>query len=245
MDICYTKVYKSFALQEYPGPSFAILYFNNSFVFLLFIFLNIMKVVDTKGQLCPAPLIATRRALRDSDEGESFEVLTDNRTSLNNVTRFLKDNNTLFEVSEKDGTWTIKVTKSAGKLRHENVDDYCTPDIAHFEKGDFVIAITSDRMGEGDDTLGKLLMISFIKAVKDLDRLPAKMVFYNRGVTLAVKGSDTANDLKDLERMGVELLFCGTCVNYFKLEEKIETGILSNMFVIAEALASAGNIIRP
>ncbi len=204
-----------------------------------------MKVVDTKGQLCPAPLIATRKALRESAEGESFIVLTDNKTSLNNVTRFLKDNNTVFEIREKDGIWSVAITKSEGELRNENVDDYCTTDIAHFEKGDFVIAITSDRMGEGDEKLGRLLMVNFIKAVKDLDKLPSKMVFYNRGVTLAVRGSETANDLKDIEKMGVELLFCGTCVNYYNLEEEIETGILSNMFVIAETLASAGNIVKP
>lgn len=216
-----------------------LLYFCISF------FKHDMKVVDTKGQLCPAPLIATRKALRESAEGESFIVLTDNKTSLNNVTRFLKDNNTVFETSEKDGAWSVTITKSEVELRNENVDDYCTPDIAHFEKGDFVVAITSDRMGEGDEKLGRLLMVNFIKAVKDLDKLPAKMVFYNRGVTLAVRGTETANDLKDLEKMGVELLFCGTCVNYYNLEKEIETGILSNMFVIAETLASAGNVVKP
>ncbi len=204
-----------------------------------------MKIVDTKGQLCPAPLIATRKALRETGEGESFIVLTDNKTSLNNVTRFLQDNNIVFEVSEKDGIWSISISRASAELKNENVEDYCSTDIAHFEKGDFVIAVTSDRMGEGDDELGKLLMVNFIKAVKDLDKLPAKMVFYNRGVTLAVKGSDTGRDLGDLEKMGVELLFCGTCVNYYDLESEIEIGVLSNMFVIAETLASAGNIVKP
>ncbi|HKK41458.1 MAG TPA: sulfurtransferase-like selenium metabolism protein YedF [Bacteroidales bacterium] len=204
-----------------------------------------MKIVDTKGQLCPAPLIGTRKALRESAEGDSFIVIIDNKTSLDNVKRFLRDNNTLFEVSEKEGIWEVTITKSEAELSNENVEDYCTTGIAHFEKGDFVIAVTSDKMGEGDEELGKLLMVNFIKAVKDLDKLPAKMVFYNRGVTLAVKGSETAKDLDDIEKMGVELLFCATCVNYYKLEKEIETGIQSNMFVIAEALASAGNIVRP
>jgi len=50
--------------------------------------------------------------------------------------------------------------------------------------GDFVIAFTSDKMGDGDEELGHLLMGNFIKAIKDLDVLPRKMVFYNKGVTL-------------------------------------------------------------
>jgi selenium metabolism protein YedF len=204
-----------------------------------------MRIVDTKGQLCPAPLIATRKALKESAVGESFIVLTDNQTSLNNVTRFLKDNNTAFQMSEKGGVWSLTITKSAGEMVHPEVEDYCDNGINHFEKGNYIIAITSDKMGEGDDHLGHLLMANFIKAIKDLDRLPAKMVFYNKGVTLAAKDSPVIADLKDLEKMGVELLLCATCINYYALESGVGTGILSNMYVIAEAMASAGNIIRP
>jgi selenium metabolism protein YedF len=128
---------------------------------------------------------------------------------------------------------------------HHEVEDYCENDISHFEKGNYIIAITSDKMGEGDDHLGHLLMANFIKAIKDLDRLPGKMVFYNKGVTLAAKDSPVVEDLKDLEKMGVKLLLCATCINYYALESGVGTGILSNMYVIAEAMASAGNIIRP
>ena len=52
-----------------------------------------MRIVDTKGQLCPAPLIAAKKALKETTEGESFIVLTDNKTSFDNLSRFLKDNN--------------------------------------------------------------------------------------------------------------------------------------------------------
>ena len=55
-----------------------------------------MKIVDTKGQLCPAPMIATKRALNEVPSGETFIVQTDNQTSFNNLSRFLKDNNTEF-----------------------------------------------------------------------------------------------------------------------------------------------------
>lgn len=204
-----------------------------------------MKVVDAKGQLCPAPLIATRKALKESAVGESFIVLTDNQTSLNNVTRFLSDNNTAFRVKEEKGVWSLTITKSAGEMVHPEAEDYCENDISHFEKGNYIIAISSDKMGEGDDHLGHLLMANFIKAIKDLDRLPDKIVFYNKGVTLAAKDSPVVEDLKDLEKMGVKLLLCATCINYYALESGVATGILSNMYVIAEAMASAGNIIRP
>jgi selenium metabolism protein YedF len=204
-----------------------------------------MRIVDTKGQLCPAPLIAAKRALKETAEGESFILLTDNRTSFENLSRFLKDNNTEFQVSETSGVWTLTIIKTTGELIKPDAEKYCTPVITHFEKGNYVIAITSDKMGEGDDELGHLLINNFIKALKDLDKLPRHMVFYNKGVTLAVKDSPVLEHIKDLEKMGVEIHLCATCVNYYKLEQKIGASSLSNMYSIAEIMASAGNVIRP
>ncbi len=203
-----------------------------------------MKIVDTKGQLCPAPLIATKRALNETGTGESFLVLTDNKTSYSNLTRFLKDNNTDFQVSEEGGVWALTITKTTGNT-NVRAEDYCAPAIAHFEKGNFIIVISSDKMGDGDDELGHLLINNFIKAIKDLTRLPGKIVFYNKGVALVTNNSPVIDHLLDLEKMGVELLLCGTCVNYYSLEANVGAGTLSNMYSIAEAMASAGSIIKP
>jgi selenium metabolism protein YedF len=204
-----------------------------------------MRIVDTKGQLCPAPLIATKRALKETTVGESFVLLIDNLISFNNVSRFLKDNKTGFQSTEAGGVWTLTITRSAEDIAQVNVEDYCTDSIAHFQKGNFIIVITSDKMGEGDPDLGQLLMTNFIKAVKDLDMLPRKMVFYNKGVTLVTKTSPLADHLLDLEKMGVELLLCATCVNHYAIADIVATGTLSNMYTIAEVMASAGNIVRP
>jgi len=204
-----------------------------------------MKIVDTRGELCPAPLIATKRALKDPETGNSFLVLTDNKTSLDNVSRYLKDNKTPFTVSESSGTWTLTVTKTGDFDESVKAEDYCTTDVPHFTKGDFIVVISSDKMGEGDDDLGHLLMGNFIKALKDLDNLPRKIVFYNKGVTLVTKKSPLIDHLTDLERMGVEILLCATCVNHYNIAEQTGAGILSNMYVIAEAMASAGKIVKP
>ncbi len=70
-----------------------------------------MRIVDTRGQKCPAPILATKKALKETITGESFEVLTDSQTSFNNLTRFLKDNKTQFSVEESDGVWTLTIKK--------------------------------------------------------------------------------------------------------------------------------------
>jgi selenium metabolism protein YedF len=204
-----------------------------------------MRIVDTKGQLCPAPLIAAKKALKETAAGESFILLTDNKTSFDNLSRFLKDNRAEFSVSESGGVWTLTISKDQAEIVETAVEEYCTAEISHFEKGDYVIAITSDKMGEGDDDLGRLLLSNFIKALKDLDKLPRHIVFYNKGVTMAVEDSPVIEYIKDLNKMGVELHLCATCVNHYKLENKVAVGTLSNMYSIAEIMASTGNVVKP
>ena len=203
-----------------------------------------MRIIDTKGQLCPAPLIAAKKALKETSLGESFILLTDNQTSFNNLSRFLIDNKTVFNVSEEKGIWTMTVTKTEGDKKIGNAEKYCNSSITHFGKGNFIIVIASDKMGEGDDDLGHILMSNFINAIKEMDKLPQKIVFYNKGVTLAANNSPVVSRLKDLENMGVELLLCSTCISHYRLEENVGAGVLSNMYVIAEAMASAGNIVK-
>ena len=204
-----------------------------------------MKVVDTKGQLCPAPLIAAKRALNETAAGESFIVLTDNRTSFDNLSRFLKDNKAECNVTESDGIWSLTVTKKTTEPVQSKPEEYCDTSIAHFQKGNYVVVISSDKMGEGDAELGHLLMTNFIKALKDIDKLPGKIVFYNNGVKLAVKSSPVIEHLRDLEKMGVELILCATCVNHYSLSNELGVGLVSNIYVIAEAMTTAGNIIKP
>jgi TusA-related sulfurtransferase len=72
-----------------------------------------MKIVDTRGQSCPAPLIATRKALKETMKGEAFQVLVGSQNALNNISTFLKDNKTGFSVKESEGHWTMTVPITA------------------------------------------------------------------------------------------------------------------------------------
>jgi selenium metabolism protein YedF len=204
-----------------------------------------MKIIDTKGQLCPTPLIAAKKALKEAVTGESFVVITDNKTSFDNLSRFLKDNKADIKSTESGGVWTLTVTKSSTELVHPNAEEYCASSIPHFQQGNYIVVISSDKMGEGDDELGHLLMVNYIKALKDLDKLPGKIVFYNNGVKLATKSSPAIENLRDLEKMGVELMLCSTCINYYCLDTVVGVGVVSNMYSIAEAMATSDKVIKP
>lgn len=111
--------------------------------------------------------------------------------------------------------------------------------------GKTIVVISADHMGEGDEELGKILINSFLFALKKAPSLPDTMLFYNGGAKLTAEGSPCLEDLKELEAMGVELLTCGTCLNYYNLTEKLLVGSVTNMYTIAETMLEAAKILRP
>jgi len=107
------------------------------------------------------------------------------------------------------------------------------------------VAITSELMGQGDDMLGKKLMHSFFVALSVMDELPSVIVFYNSGVKLAVNDSDVIDLLKEIEKKGVEMILCGTCVDHFGIGDATGAGKIGDMYQILQKLSAAGNVIRP
>jgi selenium metabolism protein YedF len=107
-----------------------------------------------------------------------------------------------------------------------------------------VVVFASDRMGEGDPALGEILMRAFLQSLVQLE-IPQKLLFYNRGIFLTLNDSGVLPELKGLEEMGVGLLVCGTCLDFYKVRERLAVGQVSNMFTILETQMQAHCIIRP
>lgn len=203
-----------------------------------------MKIVDTKGLRCPAPLIKTRQALNEASAGESLQIITDNDTSLNNIKRFLTDNHISFTEKEEADTRVLTVDRGEPVPVADNAESYCsTKTDVHKKKT--IVAITSDIMGGGNDELGLKLLTSFFKVLPMIKPVPDAIVFYNTGVRLAVKGSPVEEYLKELESSGVELILCTTCIDFFSLGGKLAAGRIGDMYQIINILNEADNVIRP
>jgi len=108
----------------------------------------------------------------------------------------------------------------------------------------FTIFLASDRIGQGDDELGALLMKGFLYAVAESDAKPVRMIFMNSGVKLTVEGSTQLENLRRLQEAGVDMLSCGTCLDFYGLKEKLAVGRVSNMYEIVGFLSS-GRVLRP
>ena len=105
--------------------------------------------------------------------------------------------------------------------------------------------LSSDQMGGGNEELGRILMKGFVYALTQLEELPETVLLYNGGAKLSVEGSQSLEDLKNLEAQGVEILTCGTCLNFYELADKLKVGSVTNMYEIAERMSGARLVIRP
>lgn len=209
------------------------------------------KIVNARGELCPKPLIMTKKAL-SGFEGE-LKVLIDNNTAFMNVQRFLTDNGKTFTTAVDGDEFLIFVNSDGSTEGMNEAEDYCSlpvaksiPSSSLSDKGSkSVIAFRSDKMGEGDDALGSILIQGFCNTIKEIEPLPSALIFYNSGVKLATDGSPVLPALKELEEDGMKILVCGTCTSFFELNDSISVGIISNMYDIMDCLAKAGSMISP
>jgi len=109
----------------------------------------------------------------------------------------------------------------------------------------FVIVISENKMGRGNDELGIVLIKAFLHTVAGRAKKPDVIIFYNTGVRLTVQGSDVLEDLKQLESKGVQILVCGTCLNFFEIKDQLAAGVVSNMYDIVEIMSNAGRLLTP
>jgi selenium metabolism protein YedF len=106
-----------------------------------------------------------------------------------------------------------------------------------------VLVLDADTLGRGDEELGRLLTVSFLRTVAFRDDCPETVVCYNGGVKLAEQGSPALPMLEALAHKGAEIILCGTCVDYFKLRERLAVGRVGDMRGIVDALMRADRIV--
>ncbi|MFO7886846.1 MAG: sulfurtransferase-like selenium metabolism protein YedF [Eubacteriales bacterium] len=200
-------------------------------------------VINAIGDACPLPVVKTIKALKEVEKGSVIEVHVDNETAVQNVMKSLSSKN-IKPVSEKikEKEFIIRgEVLNSEKVALEPKDKVCIPDAL----GDTVVAIESETMGNGDNTLGEVLMKSFIYTLTQLEELPKAIIFYNAGAKLTLNNSAVLQDIKNLEAQGVEVITCGTCLDYFEVKEELGVGSVSNMYTIVEKLNSAAKVIKP
>jgi intracellular sulfur oxidation DsrE/DsrF family protein len=83
----------------------------------------------------------------------------------------------------------------------------------------------------------------FLHAAEAYPAKPSAICFYTEGVKLVCEDSSVIPSLQLLQGMGVRLVVCGTCLEYFNLRERVAVGEVGGMNDIAGLLLGADHVV--
>lgn len=193
--------------------------------------------LDCRGMACPNPVLKAKEII-DRGNVERLTVTVDNAAAKENVGRFLSKMGYEVSLSEEGGAFQV-TGKKGDATPCEVMED---PKVQSKETR-IAVLLGTDRMGKGDDTLGQKLVVSFIGTLKETGPELWRLILLNGGVKLTVEGSECLPALQALEKEGVHILVCGTCLNHFGLLEKKQVGETTNMLDIVTAMQLADKVI--
>ncbi len=201
--------------------------------------------IDARGLACPQPVVKVKQAV-DSGKTE-FDVLVDNESSKENVLRFADANKLVIDAIGIDsGAYRIRLRRegaAAGAVPAAVAG--AAPAASSGEATGKTILLAADRIGAGSDELGAKLMLAFLFTLTESEQKPEEVILMNAGVRLATEEPQAVEHLKKLEAAGAEILVCGTCLDFFRLKEKLAVGRVSNMYEIVERLMASPGVVRP
>lgn len=197
-----------------------------------------IKYVDARGLACPQPVLYTKQALDAIDAGVVVTTV-DNEVAKENILKLANRFSCHVNVTQQANEYYIEIQKGVVNYTGTAVNQPLAVDPAY----DTVILITSEVLGAGSDELGALLMKSYLYTLTASDHLPSAVILLNGGVKLAVEGSVVLEHLLTLRSKGVDIMACGTCLDYYHLKDKLMVGTITNMYTVLEWMNASGKVI--
>ena len=189
--------------------------------------------LDCRNLNCPEPLLRAKKALGELKIAESLEILVNDVAPRENIKRFLAKNGFEAKISQAGADTLIKTVKT-DELKDESIDDiYC--DVTAPKRGK-VIFLNEEQCGSGP--IGKSLLAKFLGAALNLDEKPVKVICVNNAVRITTnRGHECFEAIKKLNEAGAEILSCGSCLEGYKLVDKLAIGEISNAYEIMDVLS--------
>ncbi len=189
--------------------------------------------LDCRNLNCPEPLLRTKKALGELKIAESLEILVNDVAPRENIKRFLAKNGFEAKISQAGADTLIKTVKT-DELKDESIDDiYC--DVTAPKRGK-AIFLNEEQCGSGP--IGKSLLAKFLGAALSLDEKPVKVICVNNAVHITTnRGHECFEAIKKLNEAGAEILSCGSCLESYKLVDKLAIGEISNAYEIMDVLS--------
>lgn len=108
-----------------------------------------------------------------------------------------------------------------------------------------VLLCTKFGMGQTDiASLNQKLISKYFSLLLEGNELPAAICFYTDGVKLITSSSPVLEQLLQLEKKGVRLIICSTCLDEMGISrDDVKVGIIGGMPDIIEAQTKADKVI--
>ncbi|MBC3537189.1 sulfurtransferase-like selenium metabolism protein YedF [Megasphaera hominis] len=199
-----------------------------------------MFTIDALGKACPLPVIETRKALKEHD---AVTTVVDNKIATENLKKMADQLGYTYALTVDSPThYTVIIAKTDAA---PETTAAAAPAVPEATSEAYIVVINSPMMGVGDEKFSRNLLKTFIYTLTEQDVLPQRIIFYNGGVPLVTKTSESLEDLQKLAAAGVEIYACGACLNYYGLTDDVAVGEITNMFRIIEMMRTANRIVRP
>lgn len=198
---------------------------------------------NAKGMACPLPVVQTKKLLAEYDV---VETTVDNFIATENLTKLaeqLNYNIDVKKVSDEEYIVTVSNPAAGGEVPGKEDVEEKAP-VLQVKDDSYIVVVNKQIMGHGSEELGKKLMKAFLYTLSEQEVLPKKVIFYNGGVLLVDKTqSHVLEELNTLQENGVEIMSCGACIDYYKVDMAV--GSTSNMYFIVEEMRAADRVVRP
>jgi selenium metabolism protein YedF len=206
-----------------------------------------MIEVNAMGDACPIPVVKTKKAIAELGGAGEVRVSVDNEIAVQNIQKMAQQKgyeSSFVKKSDAEYEVTLVVGEGAAAEAGADEEEIACDDCTLKKKKNTVVVFSKDYMGEGSEELGKMLLPKYVYSLTQLEELPTSLIFFNSGAKLACKGSECLDDIKTLAEAGVNVLVCGTCLNYYELVEDFEVGSVSNMYEIVETMSQADLLMQ-
>ena len=154
----------------------------------------------------------------------------------------MHDNDVTFQSHIGNDKYTFIINPDPNQIIDDSAEVYCPTELP--SKAPFVVVFGKDRLGEGSDDLGYVLVGGMLTALIETNKKPEKIIFLNFGINLVTDGSLVIPLLKKLEENGTEMLCCGTCLDYFGKIDQLKIGRMTDMAEILDVLIHYPNAIN-
>ncbi len=190
------------------------------------------RSLDARGLPCPQPVILARKALAEGGF-DTLEITVDDAASRENLLKFGAYAKCQVEAVDEGGLTRIRLSPQGFTPASALTEACPLPEGSSGGGPVEVVLLSADGIGQGDPELARLLMRGFVYTLTEAERVPRRLLLMNSGVKLAVEGSESLANLQKLEARGVEVLACGTCLEFFGLTSRLAVGGSTNMYEIA------------